>query len=166
MYFATLHQDSVCNGVWFLACLLPKVKSSPFWDRLEVNLAFLAFMCINIIAACFDSNFPWFASHSYLIWAIMIQLTAHITWLLKSVGVMISWLWGRCLCNPRHPACSAVTENCEVKICPTVDSGISLLVIWPKLVFQRVMASLLRGWCSLSWCMWNRARYTGKFNTF
>lgn len=63
MYFAILHQDSMCNGVWFLVGLLTRVKSSPFWERLEVNLTFLAFMCINIIAVCFDSIFPWFASH-------------------------------------------------------------------------------------------------------
>lgn len=48
MYFVMLHQkDSMSNGVWFLVCLPPRVKSSPSWESLEDCLGLSAYLCIN-----------------------------------------------------------------------------------------------------------------------
>lgn len=124
MYFAMLHQDSMCNGVWFLVWLLPRVEPSPFSEKHEVNLTFLAFMSTNTIAVS-QSLLSHLGNHDP-------AHCSHVTWLLiKSVGVMTVWLWGRCSCHSRYPACSAATENCEVRVSPTVSSGTSLLLIWP-----------------------------------
>lgn len=118
MHFAMLHQDSMCNCVRFLVCLLPRVKSSLFSERLKINLTFLILICINIIAVC-QSLLSHLGNHDP-------APCSHVTSLLiKIVGVMTIWRWGRCSCHSRYPACSAATENCEVKVSPTDSSGTS-----------------------------------------
>lgn len=173
MYFVMLHQkDSMCNGVWFLVCLPPRVNLPHFQTGLRIIL-FSQHLC-TLTEYC---NLLWFK-----LFLVCQSLVSHLgncvpahcsrvaSLLIKrALGSLISscW-WGRHLCHPTHSASSAVSESCKVKMSPTISLGISFLIIWPITSFPKgnSLISKLADWCNMSRCTGDGTGWSGWLNAF